>query len=82
MAITGLEKEKGLNMEVLSIGDITWVYIQRPVAKEIQYLADNYHFHALDLEDCLTRLQRPKIDEYPGYLFLVFQFPASLKRRN
>ena len=82
MAITGLKKDKDLNMEVLSVGDITWIYIQRPTQKEMHYLAENYHFHALDLEDCLTRLQRPKIDEYPGYLFLVFQFPRFIERKE
>jgi magnesium transporter len=82
MAVSDLDKEKGLNLEVMSFGDITWVYIQRPTPKEIQYLADNYHFHSLDLEDCVTRLQRPKIDEYPGYLFFVFQFPRFNEKKE
>src|SRR5918998_4237297 len=30
----------------------------------------------LDLEDVLSKRQRPKIDEYPDYLFVVLHFPA------
>ena len=30
----------------------------------------------LDLEDVLSRNQRPKIDEYPDYLFIVLHFPV------
>ena len=28
------------------------------------------------MDDCLSRIQRPKIDEYKEYLFLVFLFPV------
>ena len=29
----------------------------------------------LDVEDVLSKRQRPKIDEYPDYLFSVLHFP-------
>jgi magnesium transporter len=32
-------------------------------------------FHELDLEDVASRNQRPKLDEYADYMFLVMQFP-------
>lgn len=38
-------------------------------------MAQNYPFHPLDLDDCLSRIQRPKIDEYEDYLFIVLHFP-------
>jgi len=34
-------------------------------------LSDVFHFHPLAIEDCLHGLQRPKLDEYPGYMFVV-----------
>ena len=76
MAVTKVEKEKELNIESLTWGDLTWVNIERPTEKETEYLAQNYSFHHLDLDDCLSRIQRPKIDEYKDYLFLVFHFPV------
>jgi len=40
-----------------------------------EFLAENFKFHPLDLEDCRTEIQRPKIDEYSNYLFIVLHFP-------
>ena len=37
---------------------------------------EHFDFHALDLEDVLSRNQRPKIDEYDDYLFIVLHFPV------
>ena len=68
--------EKELNIETITLGDITWVNISPPTENETGYLAEHYPFHPLDLDDCLSRIQRPKIDEYKDYLFLVFHFPV------
>ena len=70
------EKEEQLNLETVTWGDLTWVNIEPPSERETEYLAQNYPFHPLDLDDCLSRIQRPKIDEYKDYLFLVFHFPV------
>jgi len=73
------KKKQPLNLESLTFGDLTWVNIERPTERETEYLAQNYPFHPLDLDDCLSRIQRPKIDEYKDYLFLVFHFPVFNK---
>ncbi|MCK5434880.1 MAG: magnesium/cobalt transporter CorA [Dehalococcoidales bacterium] len=76
MATPQLKKEEQqLNLESLTLGDLTWVNIEGATEREIEYLAQNYPFHPLDLDDCLSRIQRPKIDEYKDYLFLVFHLP-------
>jgi len=54
---------------------LTWVNIEKPTSRETDWLAENYHFHPLDLDDCLSRRQRPKIDEYEEYVFVVLHFP-------
>ena len=79
MTIPKVKKEEQLNLESLTWGDLTWVNIERPTERETKYLAENYPFHPLDLDDCLSRIQRPKIDEYKDYLFLVFHFPVFSK---
>ncbi len=79
MAIPKVRKEEQLNLESLTWGDLTWVNIERPTERETEYLAQNYPFHPLDLDDCLSRIQRSKIDEYKDYLFLVFHFPVFNK---
>jgi len=78
MANPKVNKEK-LNMESLTWGDLTWIDIEPPTEKETKYLAQNYPFHPLDLDDTLSRKQRPKIDEYKDYLFLVFHLPRYRK---
>ncbi len=69
-------------METLIWGDITWVDIAPPTEKETEYLAQNYPFHHLDLDDTLSKKQRPKIDEYKEYLFFVFHFPIYRKEER
>jgi len=67
-------KEKQLNIESVTWNDLTWIDIERPTEQETEYLAQNYPFHPLDLDDCLSRIQRPKIDEYKEYKPLVKLF--------
>ncbi|MBU1446135.1 magnesium transporter CorA family protein [Patescibacteria group bacterium] len=54
---------------------LIWRNIVKPDQAVLEKLRDKYKFHSLDLEDCLSNIQRPKIDEYPNYLFLIFHFP-------
>ena len=68
------KEEKALNLESITWGDLTWVNIEKPTEREMEYLSQNYPFHPLDLDDCLSRIQRPKIDEYEDYLFFIFHF--------
>jgi len=70
------KKETKLNIDSVTDGQLTWINIEQPSEPEIGYLAQNYPFHPLDLDDCLSRIQRPKMDEYPDYLFFVFHFPV------
>jgi len=79
MAVPEVSREEQLNLESLTWGDLTWVNIEGPTERETEYLAQNYPFHHLDLDDCLSRIQRPKIDEYKDYLFLVLHFPVFNK---
>jgi magnesium transporter len=57
-------------------GRLTWYYIEKPSEREVQYLADNFHFHTLALDDVLSKVQRPKIDDFDSYLFIVLHFPV------
>jgi magnesium transporter len=43
--------------------------------EDIDYLAEHFVFHPLALEDCLSRIERPKIDEFDDHLFIVLHFP-------
>lgn len=70
------KKDEKLNIETIKWGKITWINIEKPTGSDMEYLAKNYLFNLFDLEDCLSRIERPKIDEYENYLFLVLHFPV------
>ena len=70
------KKDEKLNIETITWGKITWINIEKPTSSDMEYLAKNYLFNLFDLEDCLSRIERPKIDEYENYLFLVLHFPV------
>jgi magnesium transporter len=48
-----------------------WLDIQDPADSDIELLRDEFGFHELSLEDAARRDQRPKVDEYQGYYFIV-----------
>jgi magnesium transporter len=55
---------------------LTWVHLDNPGHEEATALAERFGWHPLDLEDVLSKRQRPKVDEYPEYLFGVLHFPV------
>lgn len=71
-----VNQEKGLNVSSITEGKLTWVYIEKPGAREVEYLSQHFDFHPLNLDDVLSRIQRPKIDEYKDHLFIVLHFPV------
>jgi magnesium transporter len=69
----------------LTADGLTWVHAERPGALEVSLLAERFGFHELDIEDVLSKRQRPKIDEYPEYIFVVLHFPfydKTVRRLN
>jgi len=60
----------------LTCGTVTWINLVEPTPEDIQQLAACYpDFHPLNLQDCLTELEFPKLDHHDDYVFLVVQFP-------
>src|SRR5947207_10231810 len=69
-------------VEEVSANGLTWVHLDSPTLEEAELLKQRFGWHPLDLEDVMSRRQRPKIDEYAdeGYLFVVLHFPVYDKR--
>jgi magnesium transporter len=64
------------NVEVVEGDGLRWINIERPGPVDRAWLEEHFEFHPLDYEDVGSRNQRPKIDEYPDYLFIVLHFPV------
>jgi magnesium transporter len=69
----------------LSAEGLTWINLESLDTESVRQLADRFGWHPLDLEDVFSRRQRPKVDDYPEYLFGVLHFPRydkAIQRLN
>ena len=61
---------------IITTDRVTWTNIVRPTQADIDELGQRYpQLHPLNLGDCLTPAEFPKLDHYDDYLFIVTQFP-------
>ena len=64
-------------IETINFETLHWSHIVLPAKNDLATLKDQYHFHDLALEDCLTEVNmRPKIDVYDDYYFIILHFPT------
>ena len=71
----------------LAAAGLTWIHLDSPSLERAQELADRFGWHPLDVEDVMSKRQRPKVDDYAdeGYLFGVLHFPVydrTIQRLN
>jgi magnesium transporter len=50
---------------------VLWVDLAEPTPDEARLLTDVFHFHPLSVEDALSEIHWPKVEQYPGYLYLI-----------
>ncbi len=62
--------------EIIEAAGLRWIHIESPRTADRDWLEDNFpQFHELDIEDVYSRNQRPKLDQYADYVFIVLHFP-------
>jgi magnesium transporter len=61
---------------------VVWVDLEAPTEADYAWLSERFHFHPLAIEDCRHGVQRPKIDEYVGYLFFVFHAVTGIELKR
>jgi len=61
--------------------NVIWADVSDPTGQDFEDLAEEFDFHHLSIEDCRNQHQRPKVEEYSGYYFLVL-YEASLAGPN
>jgi magnesium transporter len=67
-------------VEIVEAPGLRWINIERPRTIDLAWLQERFEFHPLDYEDVISRNQRPKVDEYDDYLFIVLHFPRYDKQ--
>lgn len=50
---------------------VIWADVSDPTSEDFDELAKEFGFHRLSIEDCRHQHQRPKVEEYSGYYFIV-----------
>ena len=65
--------------EIIEATGLRWIHIEQPRLAHREWLEENFDFHPLDFEDVYSRNQRPKLDSYDDYIFIVLHFPIFEK---
>ena len=69
-------------IDTINFEDVKWYHVFNPTDDDFDWLMDNFGFHPLDIEDCKSSNQRPKIDEYDDYYFMILHFPYFDKQNK
>ncbi|HSE31245.1 MAG TPA: magnesium/cobalt transporter CorA [Pyrinomonadaceae bacterium] len=51
--------------------NVIWADVSDPTSRDFEELAEEFGFHHLSIEDCRNEHQRPKVEEFAGYYFIV-----------
>ncbi len=70
-----------MSMQTLTVDGITWYNSSTFDQDMLEDLQKKYDFHKLDIEDCMSQNERPKIETYDNYLFCVFHIPIKSSGR-
>jgi magnesium transporter len=57
-----------------------WTDLQSPDRTDIEKLVEQYHFNALNIEDCMTKFELQKLDSYDDHFFVILHFPPLLQQ--
>jgi magnesium transporter len=71
-----------MQFESIRNNGLLWINVQRPTSAEINILGQRYPFQKLNLDDCLSKIQIPKIDRYRDHVFIILQFPTPDKEKG
>jgi len=72
---TGLQNNIPLDQisDILEREDsLLWVDVVDPSPDDLRLIGQEFQFHPLAMEDSVRRHQRPKLDHYDGFVFIVF----------
>jgi len=62
-------------IETIQAEKFEWIDVQNPDRSDIEKLAEKYNFNELNIEDCVTRFELPKLDSYEDHFFVILHFP-------
>jgi len=67
-------------IETIESKNFVWVDLQNPDRNDVEELAKKYNFNTLNIEDCMTKFELPKLDSYDDHFFVILHFPPLSKK--
>lgn len=68
-------------LEEITNNGFRWIDVGDPDRVLMKELGSRFTFHELNLEDCLSKIQIPKIDRYDDHVFVILHFPVIERER-
>ena len=62
-------------IETIQGEKFAWIDLQNPDRNDVEELAQKYNFNELNIEDCMTKFELPKLDSYDDHFFVILHFP-------
>ena len=67
-------------IETMQGQKFVWVNLQNPDRAYVERLAEEYNFNSLNIEDCITKFELPKLDRYDDHFFVILHFPPLAQK--
>ena len=67
-------------IQVIEGKKFVWIDLQNPDRNDVEKLAEKYNFNALNIEDCMTKFELPKLDSYDDHFFVILHFPPLAQK--
>ena len=67
-------------IENIQGNEFAWIDLQNPDRKDVEKLAAKYNFNELNIEDCMTKFELPKLDSYDDHFFVILHFPPLAQK--
>jgi len=67
-------------IETIDAEKFVWIDLQNPDRNDVEELAKKYNFNNLNIEDCMTKFELPKLDSYDDHFFVILHFPPLTQK--
>lgn len=67
-------------IETIQGEKFVWIDLQNPDRNDVEKLAEKYDFNELNIEDCMTKFELPKLDSYDDHFFVILHFPPLAQK--
>jgi len=67
-------------IENIQGNEFAWIDLQNPDREDVEKLAAKYNFNELNIEDCMTKFELPKLDSYDNHFFVILHFPPLAQK--